>query len=124
MSGAKICRQQIWGSKNYQMTSYFGNGVILSLWRQTATTPTLVPTVMVHFIQATSIVQFQLEDFEFITKLKEQTSNFYFYFSFSHCFQCKVVQITKVLIFLNRNHFVVTEHAYIIIDKGLDFIFA
>jgi len=62
MNGAKICQQQIWGSTNYQMTSYFG-----------ATTPTLP-----RFIQATSIVHFQLEDFEFITNLAEQLSNFEF----------------------------------------------
>jgi len=29
------------------MTSDFGNDIILSLWHQTATTPTLVPTAMV-----------------------------------------------------------------------------
>jgi len=23
MNGAKICQQQIWGSRNYQITSYF-----------------------------------------------------------------------------------------------------
>jgi len=54
------------------------NDVILSLSCQTATIPTLVPTVMVRFIQATSIVQIQLEDFEFITKLNEELSNFEF----------------------------------------------
>jgi len=35
-------------------------------------------TVMVRFIQATSIIHFQLEDFEFITKLNKQLSNFEF----------------------------------------------
>jgi len=35
-------------------------------------------TVMVRFIQAISIVHFQLEDLEFITKLNEQLSNFEF----------------------------------------------
>jgi len=33
---------------------------------------------IVRFIQVTSIVHFQLEDFEFITKLNKQLSNFVF----------------------------------------------
>jgi len=45
----------------------FWKDVILSLWCQTATTPTLVPTVIIRFIEATSIAKFQLEDFDFIT---------------------------------------------------------
>jgi len=58
------------------MTSHFGNDVLS--WRQTATTPTLIPTAMVRFIQETSTVQFQLKIVELFTKLNEQLSNFEF----------------------------------------------
>jgi len=42
MNGTNICQQQIWGSRNYQIKSYFGD-------MESAITPTLVPTVMVRF---------------------------------------------------------------------------
>jgi len=31
MNGAKICQHKIWRPRNYQMTSHFGNDIILSL---------------------------------------------------------------------------------------------
>jgi len=43
---------------------------------ETATTPTLVPTVMVHFNSHDINRPVSTEHFMFITKLKEQLSNF------------------------------------------------
>jgi len=52
------------------MTSYFHCDVTLPQAQHSH--------VMVRFVQATFTVHFQLKDFEFITKLKEQLSNFEF----------------------------------------------
>jgi len=58
-------------STNYQMTSY----VIVTFH-----------SFIERFIQATSIVLFQLEDFEFITKLNKQLSNCEFVKAFNHVY--------------------------------------
>jgi len=53
-------------STNYQMTSSL---------EMTSYVIVTFHSFIVRFIQATSIVHFQLEDFEFITKLNKQLSN-------------------------------------------------
>jgi len=71
-------------STNYQMTSYFGNDVILLLWRQTATTSTIPRSWYVSFNRhPSSIFSFkiwvhyevkkQLSNFEFVKRPGESS---------------------------------------------------